>query len=333
MTKLITAKCPNCGAILNISEGEERIKCEYCNNTIIVEDAIACYKLKVEGTISIDGIESNTDLINSANELIEMKEYLKAKKKFLEFSEKCPDNYQGWLGLLICRTRNFTIKDNNIMFENDVNNYYEHFNKTAPEEVKAQYSGIMNNYLYPDKLETKVKNITENVKDFKINPKIKPFIMPSLLILSGVSMIINSIFIGGLLFILAGIILIPQAREKINISKKRSIIISVILSVVGFIAFSIECPYGFVGKWQVLNDTALIELKKDNTFTIQDSSGIINGTYTYEYKGGEYYIITLSTNNENYNNIQYKYNSNAYRKLCLYENESCSVYYEQTKNQ
>lgn len=146
MVKFVNAKCPSCGATLKLSKEEENVKCEYCNQEIIVDDAIACYKLKLSGNVSIDGITTNSDLIEVANELLDMGEFLKAKRKFLEFSEKCPDNYQGWLGLLICRTRNFTIKDNNIMFENDVNKYYEHFLKAAPEDIKEQYSEIIENY-------------------------------------------------------------------------------------------------------------------------------------------------------------------------------------------
>lgn len=164
MIKLVSAKCPSCGATLRLSKEDERIKCDYCHQTIIVDDAIACYKLKINGTISIDGIVSNSELIEAANELLDIQEYLKAKRKFLEFSEKCPHNYQGWLGLLICRTRNFTIKDNNIMFENDVNKYYEHFLKAAPDEVKNDYVEIIENYLHPNIEEQKIK---------KINPKTK----------------------------------------------------------------------------------------------------------------------------------------------------------------
>lgn len=151
MVKLVSAKCPNCGAALKLSKEKEKVKCEYCKNTIIVEEAIACFKLKVTGNINVDGVSTNAELIEAANELLNMNEYLKAKRKFLEFSEKCPDNYQGWLGLLICRTRNFTIKDNNIMFENDVNKYRDHFFKVAPEDIKEQYFEIIDRYFDPEK--------------------------------------------------------------------------------------------------------------------------------------------------------------------------------------
>lgn len=151
MVKLVSAKCPNCGAALKLSKEEEKTECEYCHNTIIVDDAIACYKLKVSGNVSVEGITTNAELIEAANELLDMNEFLKAKRKFQEFSEKCPDNYQGWLGLLICRTRNFTIRDNNIMFENDIHKYREHFFRVAPDDIKEQYFETIDRYFDPEK--------------------------------------------------------------------------------------------------------------------------------------------------------------------------------------
>lgn len=151
MVKLVSAKCPNCGASLKLSKEDEKVECDYCHNTIVVDDAIACYKLKISGKVSVEGISTNADLIEAANELLDMKEFLKAKRKFLEFSEKCPDNYQGWLGLLICRTRNFTIRDNNLMFENDINKYREHFFRVAPDDIKEQYFETIDRYFDPEK--------------------------------------------------------------------------------------------------------------------------------------------------------------------------------------
>ena len=47
MVKLVSAKCPNCGAALKLSREEEKVECEYCHNIIVVDDAIACYKLNL----------------------------------------------------------------------------------------------------------------------------------------------------------------------------------------------------------------------------------------------------------------------------------------------
>ena len=59
MVELVSAKCPSCGAALKLSKEDERTVCEYCHQTIIVDDAVACYKLKINGSVSVNGIESN----------------------------------------------------------------------------------------------------------------------------------------------------------------------------------------------------------------------------------------------------------------------------------
>lgn len=162
--KLVSAKCPNCGADLKLDTEKTSVECEYCKQNIMVEEAVERYKIEVSGTISIDGIVSDSELISSANDLLEMKEFLKAKRKFQEFSEKCPNDYQGWLGLLICRTRNFTIRDNNIVFENEVKKYYEHFLKTAPENIKNQYKKILDAYFHIEQEGDNNPNINKNNK-------------------------------------------------------------------------------------------------------------------------------------------------------------------------
>ena len=144
--KIVKMKCPNCGANLDINKDDTKVKCNYCNQNLLIDDSANEVKLIITGMINVDGIQSNADLINSGNSLIEIGEYLQAKKYFKEFSEKCPTDYQGWLGLLICRTRNFTIKDNNILFQKDVENYYNHFKKTANEEIFDEYFAKIYSY-------------------------------------------------------------------------------------------------------------------------------------------------------------------------------------------
>lgn len=328
MVKLESAKCPNCGANLKLSKEDETVKCEYCQQTIIVDQAIACYKLKISGTVSIEGIETNKELVFAANQLLDMNEYLKAKRKFLELSEKCPDNYQGWLGLLICRTRNFTIRDNNIMFENDVNKYYEHFLSVAPDEIKKQYSELIENYLYPKS--EQIIRAPYNKFNFKLASKYKLFIAPGLFLICGFSLFINSIFVGGLMWIIAGLILLPQLRNKIKISKKRSIIVASILGIVGFIAFAIESPYSFEGKWIAVDNSYYVEFNDDNVVITLSGGTKIEGIYSQNY-GDNQYTILISTNEKSFNNKIFKYYSNGsnLRKMCLYENDSCTVYFKE----
>ena len=150
--KLVSLKCPNCGASVEIVDNKEKFICEYCKKTIIMKNDDILLK-----NVNIDGIQTNAELIVSANELLDMEEYLKAKKLFLEFTEKNPNDYQGWLGLLICRTRNFTIRDNNILFKNDIETYYKHFQSKAPDKIKKKYSDKIENYMNMEETNVNIK--------------------------------------------------------------------------------------------------------------------------------------------------------------------------------
>jgi len=330
MIKLVSAKCPSCGAALKLSKDDEKVKCEFCHNTILVDDAIACYKLKISGMVSVDGITTNAELISAANELLDMNEYLKAKRKFLEFSEKCPDNYQGWIGLLICRTRNFTIKDNNIMFENDVNKYYEHFLKTADDEIKEKYVQTIEDYLHPDSSEEKNEEVKKKEKK-KMDPKYKPYIVPIIMLVMGFALLSNAIYVGGTFWMLSGAILLPPVMTKIKLTKKWAIIIAVILGFIGLFAFAIESPYGFEGTWKATNEDYSIEFKDDGTYTISISGlKTISGTYEHSYDADEYTIVISSTNEE-YDKQTYRYYDDS--KLCLLNEDICSVDFEKVNEE
>ena len=49
--KLVAAKCPNCGASIDVDKDSESTKCDFCKSKIIVEDAIAKYKIELSGEV------------------------------------------------------------------------------------------------------------------------------------------------------------------------------------------------------------------------------------------------------------------------------------------
>ncbi|MDD4718611.1 MAG: hypothetical protein PHY00_02205 [Bacilli bacterium] len=335
--KLVSAKCPNCGANLKLSKENENVICDYCRQTIIVDDAVACYKLKLSGTVSIEGIQSNFELINSANELLKMNEYLQAKRQFQEFTEKCPDNYQGWLGLLICRTRNFSIKDNNYLFENDVKKYHVNFMKTAPDEVKSEYTDIIDSYLHPTvekQIQKKIKiRILDKIKEKKLNlnfiSKInKSYIFSGILILCAFSIFINSCFISGTIWLLAGLVLIPKIKDLMNLSKNKAKNIAIILFIIGFFIFALESKYSFEKSWVSTNDQMVVTLE-DNKASIRLNDGTtLVGEYTHDYNNDIYTIVVNITNSDDIKNMTFKYSMNYSEKyFCLYEDNECSKFF------
>ena len=54
--KLVAAKCPSCGANIDVDKDSDKTKCEFCHSTILVEDAIAKVKVEVTGNIEIKNL-------------------------------------------------------------------------------------------------------------------------------------------------------------------------------------------------------------------------------------------------------------------------------------
>ncbi len=48
--KIVPAKCPNCGANIDVDEEQETTKCEYCGDAILIDRAIEKYKIEVKVT-------------------------------------------------------------------------------------------------------------------------------------------------------------------------------------------------------------------------------------------------------------------------------------------
>ena len=77
--KLVTAKCPNCCADINIDENSKIIKCEYCNASIIVEDN----NLKLQEDVIK---ENNVDIYKENLKSIQSRKSKKLKLYLLLFA-------------------------------------------------------------------------------------------------------------------------------------------------------------------------------------------------------------------------------------------------------
>jgi len=80
-------------------------------------------------------------VLEIANKLTELKDYYKAVTFYDALTTHDPEDYQGWMGLLICDTQNFTIPGYN------AERYYEAFIKTAPVNVSEEYEDKMKEYM------------------------------------------------------------------------------------------------------------------------------------------------------------------------------------------
>ena len=64
--KLKAAKCPSCGANLKLNPNDEYAECEFCHTNILIEDAVAKYKLELSGNVKVSGIKDNEDRLSDA---------------------------------------------------------------------------------------------------------------------------------------------------------------------------------------------------------------------------------------------------------------------------
>ena len=77
--KLTPAKCPSCGANIEVNEKLEKTICQYCGTTVLIEEAMEKYKIEISGKVEVEGIKSNSQKIESAKKHIKLGEYIEAK--------------------------------------------------------------------------------------------------------------------------------------------------------------------------------------------------------------------------------------------------------------
>ena len=90
--KLIAARCPNCGADIEVDKNSDTTKCEYCNKKIIVDDAVAKYKLELSGSVEVSNSTNFTKLLKLAERFLSEKQYDQALEKYNKAIELEPDD-------------------------------------------------------------------------------------------------------------------------------------------------------------------------------------------------------------------------------------------------
>ena len=101
--KLTAAKCPNCGANIEVDENSDKTKCEFCNSPIIVEDAIAKYKVELSGEVTVKNLPQVESLMKNAERLYKNNDLQEALDKYDAILDIDADNYNAILKKAICR--------------------------------------------------------------------------------------------------------------------------------------------------------------------------------------------------------------------------------------
>ncbi len=66
MIKLVPAKCPQCGADIEVNKDIEKAICQYCGTTVLVDDAVQKYKVELSGKVKVDGVKNRDDFLDQA---------------------------------------------------------------------------------------------------------------------------------------------------------------------------------------------------------------------------------------------------------------------------
>ena len=108
---LVSAKCPNCGANIEVSPEMETTKCKSCGSAILVDDAIQKYKIEVSGEVSLSGISSLENDLELGKQCLAAQDWETAYKVYSGAIDKKSVCFEAWSGCLSALTQNFTWAD------------------------------------------------------------------------------------------------------------------------------------------------------------------------------------------------------------------------------
>ncbi|MBP5608882.1 MAG: hypothetical protein J6X66_11550 [Lachnospiraceae bacterium] len=101
---LVKAQCTSCGAALEVDESKDAAVCPFCNMPYVIEKAINQYKINntfhIEKAV-FESEDSEAKLLKRGIAQLEMREYEDACVTFKRMTKLYPEEYRGWLGLVL----------------------------------------------------------------------------------------------------------------------------------------------------------------------------------------------------------------------------------------
>ncbi len=102
--KLVKAKCPSCGAAIEVDKNSDTTKCDYCGSKIVVDDAIAKFKLEVSGEVEIKNLPKIEGYLKNGEREYKNYDYKEALNYYNKAIELDPDNPLVVLRVGICKS-------------------------------------------------------------------------------------------------------------------------------------------------------------------------------------------------------------------------------------
>ena len=103
--KLVAAKCPNCGAQIEVDQNSDSTKCEYCDSKIIVEDAIEKYKVEISGSVQVNNLPTIENFIKLGDRHFNNNEFTEAYNNYTKAVELDPDNVHAVFRQGLCKAK------------------------------------------------------------------------------------------------------------------------------------------------------------------------------------------------------------------------------------
>jgi hypothetical protein len=151
IVKLVPAKCPSCGADIEVNKDLEKTICQYCGTTVLIEDAIQKLKIELSGKIEVDGVTSQNKLLKNAETKMKLGKYNEGFKDYKKYFSQYPDDYNGYLSYLHIVMYDKEFQKNNSFEYQDLltMEIYEKkaFYKTAPKNEIDKFNEEFNQFL------------------------------------------------------------------------------------------------------------------------------------------------------------------------------------------
>ena len=171
--KLVAAKCPNCKANIDVDKNSDTTVCEYCGSKIIVDDAIAKYKLEVSGKVDVSNFTSFNKLIKLADKFFVEKNYKQSLDKYNKAIELEPDDlYVDYRINLIDLILNNEDEDViiNAFKKLSLTNYYYDDSCNKVEDISKNYFELLDIVFdLAEKCYESIKNNSSNTYDLIVD--------------------------------------------------------------------------------------------------------------------------------------------------------------------
>ena len=259
----VQGKCESCGGILTVDPSLKAAICPFCGSAYVVQDSINYYNttIKVDNlfadVVNVSDESSSEGRIKAAEAFMKLGQNDKAEAEYKSVTERTPQNYKGWLGLIKVRSNNYTKRIKSANEIASLENYAKSVKLFASEDIKdtvlqkyEEYVKIEKNKnadeikKYTDALEKQKLRWSEltdqerQLKDsfdndqrkidsitYKINNSTnkaeskKGLVLTGIVILIGIILLYKSIYLSIVLFLVAGIPCFLSIRELSEVAE------------------------------------------------------------------------------------------------------------------